>query len=64
MGSRTISLLAEIADILESQGVTVTRDTTSAGRVIGLEIADDAVRNELLSTVAPVVLDGTIIRYG
>jgi len=64
MGSRTISLLAEIADILESQGVTVTRDTTSAGRVIGLEIADNAVRNELLSSVAPVVLDGTMIRYG
>jgi len=40
------------------------RDTTSAGRVIGLEIADNAVRNELLSSVAPVVLDGTMIRYG
>ena len=63
-GTRTISTLDKIADILESQGITVSRDTTAAGRVIGLEISDDAIRQDLLSSVAPVILDGTIVRYG
>lgn len=63
-GTRTISTLDKIADILETQGITVSRDTTAAGRVIGLEISDNAIRQELMSSVAPVVLDGTIVRYG
>lgn len=64
MGQEVSSTLDDVAELLQSQGISVDKISSPAGRTIGLTISDDAARNAILSTAAPVVESGQTIRYG
>ena len=64
MGQEISSTLDDVAELLQSQGISVEKISSPAGRTIGLTISDDAARNAILSTAAPVVESGQTIRYG